>query len=175
MEKDYSLLRPFDIEAAKRGEKVCCIDGAPRTLILEAGPDGEHVFKSLSGNCFLSDGSSLRMAPLAWVEGKPVYKGDVLYQPQLSNIEYVADRIYRDTDGDVFLYYKNGWSSWIEGPLYDDSSSQVRVTWQKPKTKREAWANVYPDRLASLYETEVKANMYASKERVACVRIEWEE
>ena len=41
-EKDYSLLRPFDLEAAKAGAKVCYgSDGDCEsvTFLAEAGPD----------------------------------------------------------------------------------------------------------------------------------------
>jgi len=80
MEKDYSLLRPFDLEKAKAGGAICYYqDGTHREFI--TGPDdhGYFVIKSQDGWFRFGKHEDYRMAPLAWVEGKPVYKGDVLY------------------------------------------------------------------------------------------------
>lgn len=88
-EKNYDLLRPFDLDKFKAGDLVVWsleIDEEVETGKFVAGPDCNR------GICILWDKDSglqtyddteqtefLRMAPLAWVEGKPVYKEDVLY------------------------------------------------------------------------------------------------
>lgn len=125
-EKDYSLLRPFDLEAAKRGELVCW------------HPDGELLEwvgpSALSGyaGCFrwLNGGNAgkyatymsgyLRMAPLAWVEGKPVYKGDVLYS---HGVAYAATAA-------GFVPKANG--------LYGlELEAASLMTWTQPKQKKQ--------------------------------------
>jgi len=73
------LLRPFNLEAAKRGEELCWQDGHAVTLLAEAGKDGYHALRFSSGNITLATAYSLYMKPLCWIEGHPVYKGDVLY------------------------------------------------------------------------------------------------
>jgi hypothetical protein len=61
--------------------------------------------------------------------------------------------------------------------FYEDMEYRI-----KPKTvKKEGWANVYGtdtegDSYAGfIWATETKANEQATKDRVTCIRIEWEE
>lgn len=86
-EKDYSLLRPFDLEAAKAGALMtdigigtCNVEAAWRYV---AGPDfnGNIIVERLRDGSFANPASTsiFRMAPLCWVEGRPVYPGDVMY------------------------------------------------------------------------------------------------
>ena len=89
--KDYSLLRPFDLEAAKAGALLTCCPGHAANHMFGgdpvwkyvAGPDvdGRILVEVIESGRFaaLSRPESFCMAPLAWVEGRPVYKGDVLY------------------------------------------------------------------------------------------------
>lgn len=89
--KDYSLLRPFDLEAAKRGEAVCDRDHANEYEFLAIGEkrfsDGYVAVRltrsfivKAKGYIYLCYPEDLRMAPICWVEGRPVYRGDVLYE-----------------------------------------------------------------------------------------------
>jgi hypothetical protein len=78
--KDYYLLRNFDVDAVKRGEKFCDKNGRSAWSFLD-GPDtlGNCVLVYEPGGSFvIVHISELRMKPLSWVEGKPVYKGDLL-------------------------------------------------------------------------------------------------
>lgn len=87
--RDYDLLRPFDLEKAKRGDLIfhCVLENeAPYEYV--AGPDArdEYILKivnsgSKNNGAFtpLFKGADLRMYPLGWVEGYSVYKGDILY------------------------------------------------------------------------------------------------
>lgn len=79
---DYSLLRPIDVEAAMAGEPIVFkASGVLRQYV--AGPDKSNRVRVIDEygliQVALWQEDSIRMAPLAWVEGKPVYKGDVLY------------------------------------------------------------------------------------------------
>jgi len=81
-DKDYSLLRPFDLEAAKAGELLCDKSGRIGWTYA-AGPDNRGEISAIhspSGNFIIPTASTeFRIAPLYWIEGRPVYKGDVLY------------------------------------------------------------------------------------------------
>lgn len=94
MDNDYNLLRPFDLDAAKKGEPICFADGTPvKFLAHEQGHpylrDWAIIVLSPGGiSTHVEDGQryrdetttlDLRMAPLCWVEDKPVYKGDKLW------------------------------------------------------------------------------------------------
>lgn len=121
---NYDLLRPFDLEAAKRGDLLTDVCGNEYTFVAESGPDGDHAIRQKSdGNVFVDRASALRMAPLAWVEGKPVYPGDVLYYNEKS--EYLigeartVDSLHKSGRGLVFTN-----SQW--GP-FDE------LTWAAPK------------------------------------------
>jgi len=81
--KDLTLLRPFDLEAAKRGDPLLY---ESHRAIFTAGPNaaGECVFDIedrgfivVGTNCRVAL-STIKMAPLAWVEDRPVYAGDNL-------------------------------------------------------------------------------------------------
>lgn len=80
---NLDLLKPFDIKAAKCGEEVLYVYTTGNTedtkFVAEAGIDGDHACRDTEGNIFLANEEDLRMRPLAWVEDRPVYKGDVLY------------------------------------------------------------------------------------------------
>ena len=115
---NYDLLRPFDIEAAKHGEEICFDNGEECiAFVAEAGEDDEHAFRNDQGNLLLVEGSELRMKPLAWVEDRPVYKGDVLWQKAIG-------LSYEVKDG--FQHVENSFLTWTKPePKKDYSSYKV--------------------------------------------------
>jgi len=170
-QKDYSLLRQFDLEAAKRGEKIC-EEKAEQFFTYVAGPSSEkeYIFNDFKGRFVTAttpEGNGWRMSPLCWVEGRPVYNGDVLYKKNS-----VKRTIIRK-DGDYFYSEEEGLT-----PI--DS-----LTWTKPKTKSEGWVNVYPPTTETLkeqsaetsnaWESKALANKYAQQNRLDCIHIVWEE
>lgn len=175
--KDYSLLRPFDLEAAKRGELICWFkNGVRAEYVGECGMSNENDICvkyvegdgcAIAGTFVMNESRYYRMAPLAWVEGKPVYKGDVLYlidtvddlNKQPLKVEANSDRWWcRHPNGAV--------------PSYPED----RLTWNPPKVKREGWINIYPDANCScIYPTEGEADCRSNTSRIACIRVEWEQ
>lgn len=172
--KDYSLLRPFDIEAAKAGEKICYgEDGDYKsvTFIAEAGPDGDHSIRDHNGNCYTEPSYGLRMAPLCWVEGKPVYKGDVLYSDKHGKGVIVDASNF---NGGYAIEFERTKIS-IEATYFNSG-----LTWTTPKVKRDGWVNVYFAQesvacLSDAWPTKEKCDALQRQGRIACVRIEWEE
>lgn len=79
MDKNFSLLHPFDPEKARAGEAICTNDGMFRQFI--AGPDDSGYFcvKTDEGEFTVGRPSHYRMAPLSWLEGRPVYKNATAY------------------------------------------------------------------------------------------------
>lgn len=159
---NYSLLRPFDAEAAKRGEPICY---ATSTTCVEreyvAGPDAKGCIcvKYPTGYFDVCAANQYKMMALAWVEGKPVYKGDVLYPTLGSKDEF---RVTGFVDGCLVA------TNWHFNPS--------ALTWNPPKVKRERWINIYPQQTSAfMYPTKYEANYHASDNRIACVCLEWDE
>lgn len=190
MERDYSLLRPFDLEAANRGEGICWSTSAPPIIFI--GMVFNNKNEAVIGNkneeyitrievCYL------RMAPLAWREGKPVYKGDLLYWFSNSRKEFVKF-IAKEVREATFIY---GECYFANSDLLGLPSEAAVVhaeslTWTPPappKVKREGWVNVYPGpaelchvaTVSNALRTKEQADEYAQLDRIACVKIEWEE
>lgn len=178
MEKDYSLLRPFDLEAAKRGEKLLNGSGSGDERSYVDGPDYFEVVcvKGKEGGLYLNSIHEMKMYPLAWVEGRPVYKGDVLYwntQSSDSGSKFTATGFLEEPN------YIAGVSLLSDGDrLGEDGLSGMRpenLTWQKPKTKREGWMNLYESGENYVYPTKLRADSQATFARIGCIRIEWKE
>lgn len=175
---DFSLLRPFDLEAAKRGEAICFNDGdGPLeylgTPVAGDRKNGDWAFRwvrsarPLTGNVAIYRAENIRMAPLCWVEGRPVYKGAKLWA-------------FGGTHGGRFVTAKRAPDSagylHIEHHSPDATARIDYLTWEPPKVKREGWVNIYPGRsFCVIQSTEERANRAAEQSRIACVRIEWEE
>lgn len=111
-EKDFSKLRPFDLEAAKRGEALFASVSEPKKVLkYVAGPDkcGAVVVCDENGYFCYRYRNQLCMAPLAWVRASatdptlwPVYKGDVLWHIYTGEKHYAdrydeQDRVWQDT------------------------------------------------------------------------------
>lgn len=165
MEKDYSLLRPFDLEAAKRGEKICnSFNGEETTFVAEAGPDGDLAVRDWKGNIQPQPTVCTSMLPLAWIEGKPVYKGDVLYHPT-GPAKVTEDGIM--------------WSCGVH-QLVPYAFQETLLTWRKPitKVKKSGWINIYKGSGACMYRYDTKEQAeradYANK-RVDTIQITWEQ
>ena len=125
------------------------------------------------------------MKPLAWVEGKPVYKGDVLWYNEFGfSIEVTGNNDY-DPDnglkGKVKEVTKENPSRYVGGEL--TWAPFDKWSWNKPKVKREGWINVYRNRGTSfVYETKEDAIEWVTNTNgsldelyITTIRIEWEE
>lgn len=156
MNNNYSLLRPFDLDAAKNGEPICCADGgSAKFLAHEPGhpylKDWAIIVLSPGGISThgedgqrYRDGTStldLRMAPLCWVEGKPVYKGDELWHKRCQCIVTAHHMKSSDT-----LCEKNNCGSHLEN-----------LTWEIPKKQLKFLAYLNPNGWLHWAKEEVTA------------------
>lgn len=167
--KNYDLLRPFDMEAAKRGEIICAKGGGGEWQYV-AGPDsnGNLCLLTSSGTFIAGNGCSersVRMAPLCWAEGRPVYKGDKLW--------------HTGTEKWITVYALGSFSVptvTVEG---DPAGYHIDcLTWEAPKVKHEGWVNVYPGKVLGsrdIHPSRAEADREANASCIVCVRIEWEE
>ena len=126
MEKNFELLRPFDLEAAKRGDPLLWSGQyIPVTFVARARNGNTNIIEcpgmhgGLLSEVQYAPDHYLYMAPLAWVEGRPVYKGDVLH------------------------YMKSGFSMRVTGPnkhhpYGEGIEGEVVDVWQADKDRRPA-------------------------------------
>lgn len=166
-DKDYSLLRPFDLEAAKRGEEIC-LNGTAESATYIAGPDkGANIVCDVDGYFKEYFHTALRMKPICLVEGRPVYKGDVLWHKVAGRMTILAT-----------------YAGSKENDLQTDGGlcHSINLSWVRPKVKREGWVNIYPKTtgnhlalVSRALATKQEADEWASVGRIACIRIEWEE
>lgn len=171
--KDYSLLRPFDAEAAKRGEQICNSSGDALWDYV-AGPDslGRLAIVIKDSGAFINPkdcpAKMFRMAPLVWVEGRPVYKGDVLWS---TSGLHKGQKIIPNGRPAIESYGSEYLPIEFEG--CDRPNVKVSsLTWKQPKTKREGWF-VVPT-YQPLTEEDAKSIANAIKGLMA-IRHEWEE
>ena len=170
------LLRPFDLDAIKRGESLCyCATGEVVKYL--AGPDAVDTLACTWNDRIYTDKvDSFRMAPLAWVEGRPVYPNDKLCWIDCEG-NYVTFTVGLTGVVNKCL---TGHSRFRDGSIFeDDGRCGVEPTvlyWDRPKVKREGWVNIYPDPSANSfrYRTEQNARDNAGPEVVATIKIEWE-
>lgn len=163
--KDLSLLLPFDLEAAKRGELLIWDERETARWVGVSSKDGGiHIIEinMQEGAVRLSYATvgDLRMAPLSWVDGRPVYKGDT-------------------------LFFKDSGQKLLVTSISTDCPMD-QLTWTKPvrMVQKEGWVNIYPPAqlmrenaaiISAAWATKEAADENAMDRRLACVRITWEE
>lgn len=148
MKRNLNLLRPFDLEAAKRGVPLTQDDyllGEP-TWKYACGPDtnGRIMATIISSGGFIAEPTHtkvFKMAPLAWVDGKPVYEGDTLYWKSCDGWYYTFEA------GSVGIIHGDllqGVSTSPEYVMGKDGKSGVPIEsleWETPH--KEYWVNMY--------------------------------
>lgn len=122
---------------------------------------------------------NLRLSPLAWVQNKPVYKGDTLYW-YMSGIKkpvkFVVGKhgILKGTDGIL-----QGVSYVPDGQIFgEEGSSGIYLTqllWapNEKKTHR-VWINLYPFGMVYVHKTKELAEQNAGNDLLDTRCIEWE-
>lgn len=179
--KDYSLLRPATLEYVKAGGKICWHDGDAGVECFVTSDDKAILYIPRICNSELLDcrvkeyfEKYIRQAPLCFVEGKPVYKGDVLYGiGACSDLMYIVKEYI---DGAIYTE-ENETNAYCEGI--------ENLTWTKPVTKKKYWVNLYSTHVMKFWtlhpsrevadERAKCSNGTIDPERIACVEIELEE
>ena len=169
MEKDLSLLRPFDRQAALNGYLLCSKRN-DEPAEYRYGPDVEgRVCVERDGKIVVWYCDFIRMAPLCWVEGKPVYKGDVLY--------------VRISTGERLKVEAVSWNKEREGlkvrhlddarlGLCTDSVEDLTWTAHEQKNPKTGWI-VCTRNMGALSEEEAKS-IAASHPELLALHVNWE-
>lgn len=164
MSKDLNLLRPFNLELAKAGEPITTAKGNWCRFI--GVLSSSKVVVEDNYNSYTFEQSNLRMAPICWIEDKPVYKGDILYIKDINQTDIVVG-IHPNRE--EFLSFKE------TGACYKDNRNNL-LSWTKPKQKKQGWINCYRENINSAYwyKTKEIADQMAGTTRIACVIFEYE-
>ena len=94
----------------------------------------------------------------------------------LQNEDYPLAVIYADEDGDEHVTEFS-----VEGKYYGDQSDDYRDLMMAP-VKKEAWVNINRSRInpigagaGGVYKSREEADRNAARDRLACIRVEWED
>ena len=134
---NYKLLRPVKFKDLQVGDELILKDSSPVSESSVAYKANKFVVLRFSdgseGTCH---GSRLEvdygLAPLCWVECKPVYPGDKLYRPEVEGVvALVASHITRSESGVEYLHFSNA-----SGANEYADNRRGYLTWTKPEQKR---------------------------------------
>ena len=163
MKNDNNLLRPLDLNTVKSGDPIFNFYGKPYNFLVGPDAEGNIVISGACGIFALMSLSDARMVPITWIEGKPVYKGDVLYYSIIDKqYPLVVSRI--DTDFRVC----NDRGGWI---------ITNKLTWVKAPVCKEGWMNICPNNRAQpeIFQTREDADKNALRSRIDCIQVNWME
>lgn len=171
MSKDYSLLRPFDLEKAKQGEPICWYLNSMVVLFVGISINKEVVYKNQDDFICFTNADKIKMAPLCWLEDKPVYKGDILYRklPGTNEIQELTVQSIEKCTEDPFIRFEQ------ENQAEYADNRRKNLSWTKPKQKKQGWINVYPARYCYWWTSKEEADSAARRHRISCVPFEYEE
>ena len=132
---NYKLLRPVKFKDVQVGDVLILKNSSPTSkssvtyksqdfvvLRFSDGSEGTHHESRLE--------IDYGLAPLCWVESKPVYPGDELYRPKVEEDQALVVSHVTIKDGIEYLYFSN----------FGDASEYVDnrrgyLTWTKPEQK----------------------------------------
>jgi hypothetical protein len=110
-ENNYSLLREFNLEQAQAGDEILHILSPSFTyteLLHEVKFKGvtsnlQEVFlEDKQGEGYVCGTQRVKMKPLCWLEGKPVYKGDKLWYKSKADNNYYQHEAWSITSDHLF-------------------------------------------------------------------------
>lgn len=186
MNKYFSLLRQFDIEAAKRGDMLCNLTGDVGWKYV-AGPDCDGKIVTIHIETGLLIGPYLpkefRMAPLAMVEDKPVYSGDVLYSKYKPSSPLSVDGLVdkdllalKPSDAEHLCHVSVQWLSWT--PQKVKKQGWINICAVSNVSGSTTWRiNGRVTRNCDIFADEQSAKKRADQcgDVIATIPIEWEE
>jgi len=150
---DLTLLRDFNLEDAKAGAAIC--SGSLMTDLTFIAAYKNSVFVELSVKCdaLLLHSDEVKMKPLFWLEGSPVYKGDIVYHnhagkgivTSAENYEVIGVKFNNDN-------YASACCCW----------NLSLTPFAKPKTERKGWINIW--KCSSSIGVSTGSQVYADKE-----------
>lgn len=181
--KQYNLLRPLNLNELVVGMQILFVSNQQdrreqlETVVALANEQNYFVTQGKTGTYYIVPVACYYHNPLAWVEDKPVYKGDVLwyirgkwsmsitgYNHRVSGQNGFEGIVFKGDD----IYNVKGDANWAPFSNW---------TWDAPKEKKQAWINIYKDPTSIMcrYDTYVDAQQHSNKNTIDTIQIEWEE
>lgn len=104
MQKNRDLLRKFNLELAKAGDAICWSHlDEPITFVGRTTCESIAIRRE-NGVIETPYSTSLRMKPLFWKEGKPVYAGDRLWH-SLSKRALIVGRLQEGAEAEKYGFF----------------------------------------------------------------------
>jgi len=133
---NYKLLRPVKFKDVQVGDVLILKNSSPTSKSSVTYKSKDFVVLRFSdGSEGTRHGSRLEidygLAPLCWVEGKPVYQGAELYRPEIEGDVVIVASHVTIKDGIEYLYFSN----FGDANEYADNRRGY-LTWTKPEPKR---------------------------------------
>ena len=130
------LLRPVKFKDVQVGDVLVLKDSSPTSKSSVTYKSKDFVVLRFSdgseGTCYRSRlESDCELAPLCWVEDKPVYPGDVLYRPAVEKDKALVVSHVTIKDGVEYLYFSNDACA-----CEFADNRRGYLTWTKPEQKR---------------------------------------
>ena len=91
---------------------------------------------------------------------------ELVYDGPTGDFPLVVVVHFDDGTRDLRTYKRNG-------VLYNDENSSANL--RNVPQRGECWVNIYPDGIPRAHRTRELADKYAGPNRIACVRVEYEE
>lgn len=182
MFKKLELLRPFDQKQAEAGDPIMWSHLSEPVTFVGMCNGGKVAVKCADGLIETPCSSSLRMKPLFWKEGKPVYRGDSLWHTLTK--EFIAvTKLQGHPDSEKEGYFVDNYGLNAQAALCTFDAQPVPLFQLDGKdvfAGDKLWNTLYRDWLtvASLQEGVFPLEGYfvATDGRLGCSRFcRWEE
>lgn len=151
-----NLLRPFDLTQAEAGAAICWSYLEEPAAFVGRTADGCIAIRRADGVIETPGEFSLRMKPLFWKEGKPVYAGDRLWHSLYKRM-LVVNRLQEHADAEKFgrFYDTQGFPVCADLCRFKEPPQPLFMLEGKPVNKGDRlwhirygkWVTVASDRL----------------------------
>ena len=172
-QEQFELLREFDAANCCVGTKVIYADFnkgeicSPLNRLNEFIVNYEEDGYIVHAKC---TEKNLRLLPMTWLEGKPVYKGDTLYYKgsDIALLKQGTSLIIIDTRLPNFavLIDAGGFQRIIPFDALSWKNIQVPIVHTR-------WINCYPNGFTAHHKSKEEADSQAEADRCDCICIHW--
>ncbi len=140
-----NLLRPFDLAQAEAGAAICWSHLEEPAAFVGRTANGDIAIRRADGGIETPCESLLRMKPLFWKEGKPVYVGDRLWH-LISKRMLIVNRLQEVAGAEKYGYFHDAQGARVCANLcvFEGPPKPLFMLEGKPVFKGDRlWTNLY--------------------------------